>query len=398
MIRWFENLRCRQGDSPNRRENSAAYLVGFGFFFLICYLFLQVAEDGIHGVLFKFPDKLFLIIGLLFLIAAPKVNRERGLVLALIFSFYMAATTFVNYFQMEDAEYSYLDEKYNPLYYMGYHTLAIVGLILLSLSKYSVNIPRLTAQINMTVFFCASLSASFLLAFLINLLGLDLRWGLDLSYGFPRLQGFMIEPSYAGYVFFILFVVSQSFYPKLVFGLCTLLTLSLSVYAGVFVYFAVKNPKYALVFLGVLFISFFVTQPQFFVDRFNEISDFIEYGSLNGISLIRVFNVIESLSYDYNFFGKGIGSTLYLVGPDSTIIPWFLLILYEIGYLGFFILSIFFLYHIVKVSKPELAMLLFALTYNMINSGNIHIFWAVLAILPILRAISSRDVKSDFIF
>lgn len=346
-------------------------------FFFISYLFFQVVEDGVHNVLFKFPDKIFLILAFfsLFLNKFKKKPAIELLSTHVLIILFLLSTLFGGYYFNH---FPAVEEKYQPVFYMTFHLISLICLLLASSYNYVV------FNFKYVELFFSIISTGFLVSFASTVLGFPLNWGLDLSYGFPRIQGFMIEPSYAGYVFLILYYLSCNIYSKFIFSLCIALTLSLSVYIGVLVYLIIISPRLAIIFLAVALISAVLINPVFFIGRYDELSEFFLYGTLgDGITAVRIFSMIESLNFDYDYFGKGVGSSIYLVGPDSTITPWPALIIYETGFVGFLFMVSFIFLRFSGFNRFQLAISSSSLMYLLINSGNIHIFWVVLFLLSI---------------
>ena len=382
-------------NSNKFQSTTVNFIIKTSFFFIISYLFFQSHEDGEHGLIFKFPDKLFLLVGI-FGLAFTVIKFSKKLnffdISTLTLSFYSFLVTLINIPLVNYDSDLFL--KYQPVIHMSYHAIAILMLgvttCYLNKNKFA-GINPLSSLNNLF----ALISLTFLISYLLFFLGIDIDWGLDHSYGFPRIQGFMIEPSYSGYVFFMLACLAGSRYAKLIYLTCAVTSFSLSFYIGLLVYLLIIHPKKIIIALviGMLLVSQINFGENFFISKFLDVLDFLKYGEINSGNATRMVTAFEALKLNYSWFGHGLGSTLYVVGSDSTIIPNLLLLAYEIGFIGLlcflFFMAMLFRYQ----STDNLALLLCSFTYWFINGGSIHLFWVALLLIT-ANVINAKEIAS----
>lgn len=344
-------------------------------------LFFQSHEDGLNQIIYKFNDRLiflFGMLGLLFYGCSKKINSNFVSISVAVFAFFSSGITVYNIpMTIYDGA---LEFKYYPIVYMLYYAMAmfLIGLIALFAKSNSDD------DFQWVINFFALFSASFVMSFILYIFGIDLDWGIDHSYDFPRIQGLMIEPSYSGYVFFFFYCLSYNLYSRLLFLICCLASFSVSVYAGLFVYFAITKPKLAAIFLlgSIIFIGLFSHGENFFADKFYDIYSYVMYGEITSGNAFRMQLFFDALDFNYDIVGHGLGSPLYVVGVDQTIIPNLLSYAYETGFFGLFLYLALNFFIIRYLTRPQVALIFFCFTYGFVNGGNILIQW--IAIITVL--------------
>lgn len=357
--------------------------------FLALSLFLQSHEDGTSAVLVNLPDKLFLVIG-----AALLVPRSISLLgfrkhwMLLIAVYWLISVLYLPVHLL--AEMNDTPLRFQPGLFIPGSLFLLTAISIVGLNQQATTLEELPFG---NVF--AAITATFFISYVLFLFGIDIDWGLDHSQfsNLPRIQGLMVEPSYSTFIFFIFFLLSTRWI-RWVFFLAAMLGLSSTFFAFLLLYALIWHRRYL--------IPIAICAPLFWnaptVAKYRNAAEFIVSGE-SSVGAERVSSVFQAMNIDYSLFGKGLGSSIYFAGFDSTIQPSIMLILYEAGVVGVVLflgltISLFISDRITTTQKQAIFAAWF---FWFVNSGSAPIFWTVLALVLRINPDRSGDEEGQYI-
>ena len=400
----------------NKLHPDIKKLVFIGCTIIFFSQIFQTIERVDNIVIYNFPDKELLLLGLIFIAIAaycrPSFYSEKTVLLFSLYFFYSLIITIINYSSLPDLTGKFATRS-KPVFIGG---LLIIYFFLLCYAYYLSKANNDDLKTIIKIFFN--------LTFLQSLIGLILWFayiikanpfaiGVNIGYTIPRAQGFAEEPSMFGpiallsSIYFIKvskFKFLISIIAAIVSFSSTFILVSIIIIFLILLYKVIKLKNWLLkinililtpLILFIVINSFYQTQifiilVQRIADHISLIIDFIKEGNIikSSIHAPRVFGMINGITIllQSNWFcGMGLGSQVYLLNSWEGSIPFYLIsLILETGIVGLFLhfllLKLFFK-KMYSLNKWYLLITLVPFFVWLINGGASYFLFYFLAFL-----------------